>query len=228
MKPQSKGQAIGFVAAGLFEVLINCACALLVVASVWYVVEYGVFAVAVSLVLALYASSLLTLGLLGVAFRIAPKPVEGRPRSKAQRTGIFFCLALSNFQTRSLARLTLIAPFPATHFYRLCGSSIEGMIQHPHFDAIHDPWGLVVGRNVVIGDGAKVFAHVASEAGKILVGRVVIGSSVLIGARAVIAPGVVIGDGARINIGARVSPWSVIGAGEVWDGAPARCIDRKR
>lgn len=88
---------------------------------------------------------------------------------------------------------------------------------------IIDPYGIEIGRNVVIGLGAIISAHTQGR-DDITIGRTVIGDDVLIGGNVSIYHGVRIGRGAVILGGAVVRPNTVIGKNEVWGGIPARRI----
>jgi hypothetical protein len=87
--------------------------------------------------------------------------------------------------------------------------------------ALLDPPLTRVGSNTIIGHDAVVFAHVI-EGSKLELKAVFIGDTVTIGAKAVVMAGVRIGDNAIVSSGAVVTKDTVIGAGEVWGGIPAR------
>ncbi len=85
---------------------------------------------------------------------------------------------------------------------------------------ILDPWGVKIGKNVNIGFGALVTAHL-QEKDFVMVDPVVIEDDVLIGAYAGIGCGVHIKRGAFIEPFAAVKPGMVIGEEEWWGGIPA-------
>jgi acetyltransferase-like isoleucine patch superfamily enzyme len=87
--------------------------------------------------------------------------------------------------------------------------------------ALLDPPLTRIGRNTIIGHDAVIFAHVI-EGERLQLKAVVIGDTVTIGATAVVMAGVRIGDHAIVSAGAVVIKDTVIGAGEVWGGVPAR------
>jgi acetyltransferase-like isoleucine patch superfamily enzyme len=87
--------------------------------------------------------------------------------------------------------------------------------------ALLDPPLTRIGSNTIIGHDAVIFAHVI-EGGKLELKAVHIGDTVTIGAKAVVMAGVRIGDHAIVSSGAVVTKDTVIGAGEVWGGVPAR------
>lgn len=82
---------------------------------------------------------------------------------------------------------------------------------------------VTVGERSIIGRGASVIGH-AITSGRIILGRVRIGSDVTVGVNAVIWPGVEIGDGAIVVAGSVVSMNTCIPANELWGGSPARKI----
>lgn len=86
---------------------------------------------------------------------------------------------------------------------------------------IIDPWGVMIGRNVTIGFGATVTAHV-QERDHVRVEPVIIDDDVVVGAYAGIGCGVHIGRGAVVRPYSMVLPGTVIGRGEYWGGVPAR------
>jgi hypothetical protein len=85
---------------------------------------------------------------------------------------------------------------------------------------ILDPWGVTIGKNVNIGFGALVTAHL-QEKDFVMVDPVVIEDDVLIGAYAGIGCGVHIKRGAFIEPYSAVKPGMVIGEEEWWGGIPA-------
>jgi hypothetical protein len=87
--------------------------------------------------------------------------------------------------------------------------------------ALLDPPLTRIGSNTVIGHDAVIFAHVI-EGARLELKAVIIGNTVTIGAKAVVMPGVQIGDNAIVSTGAVVTKDTLIAAGEVWGGIPAR------
>jgi acetyltransferase-like isoleucine patch superfamily enzyme len=86
---------------------------------------------------------------------------------------------------------------------------------------ITDPYLFEMGKNCLIGESALVFCHIM-EGSKLGLDRVVLGDGVTVGAKAAVMPGVRIGDHAIVSTGAVVRKGTVIAAGEVWGGVPAR------
>jgi acetyltransferase-like isoleucine patch superfamily enzyme len=84
-----------------------------------------------------------------------------------------------------------------------------------------DPPLTRIGSNTIIGHDAVIFAHVI-EGDKLELKAVDIGDTVTIGATAVVMAGVRIGDRAIVSAGAVVTKDTVIAAGEIWGGIPAR------
>lgn len=92
--------------------------------------------------------------------------------------------------------------------------------------ALLDPPLITIGSNTIVGHDAVVFAHVI-EGERLELKRVEIGDGVTIGAHAVIMAGARIGDGAIISVGAVLTKDSVVGAGEIWGGIPARLLKKR-
>ncbi len=92
--------------------------------------------------------------------------------------------------------------------------------------ALLDPPLTTIGSDSIVGHDAVIFAHVI-EGDRLELRPVVIGNRVTIGAHAVIMAGARIGDGAIISVGAVLTKDSVVGAGEVWGGIPARLLRKQ-
>lgn len=86
-----------------------------------------------------------------------------------------------------------------------------------------DPELITIGDGAIIGQDSVITAH-AITAGTIMFRPVKVGCRATIGVNAVIMPGVVVGDAAVVTAGAVVPPETVIPAGEMWGGIPARRI----
>ena len=91
---------------------------------------------------------------------------------------------------------------------------------------LHDPPFVDIGTDSVVGQSALLIPHVI-EGERLAHYPIKIGDHVTVGANAVILSNVVIEDRAIIAVGAVVPKGSRIGAGEVWGGVPARCLERK-
>ena len=90
---------------------------------------------------------------------------------------------------------------------------------------VMDAQFVTVGDDSIIGNSAMLIPHVI-EGDRLAFHPVRIGHRVTIGARAVIMADVTIGDDATVAIQAVVRKGTRIEAGEVWAGAPAKCIRR--
>ncbi len=86
-----------------------------------------------------------------------------------------------------------------------------------------DPTHVRIGRNVGVGHGTTIAAHLVAR-DWIEFAPVVIEDDVLIGGHCVIAGGVRVRPGAVIGIGSYIKPGTVVGANEFWAGVPARKI----
>jgi acetyltransferase-like isoleucine patch superfamily enzyme len=124
------------------------------------------------------------------------------------------------------------APFPAflvqqlgniQPFRWLLGLGIGPRTKTSFFldPTLMDPWALTIGKNVNIGFGTTITAHI-QEHDYVMVDPVVIEDNVMIGAHSAIACGVRIKRGAYVEPFAVVKPGEVIGEGELWAGRPAK------
>lgn len=109
-------------------------------------------------------------------------------------------------------------------FYRGMGARITTTFLAGNGIKIPEPWAISVGRNVVLGDEAILTGHKV-EHNTVTLDRIEIGNDVLIGARSMVFPGVRIGDRAMVGANSVVTRGTVIQAGEVWSGNPARKVD---
>lgn len=144
------------------------------------------------------------------------------PGSRAEfaaNVNILFYLMLFN----SLIR-THFLPLP---LLRLVYLALGARLGHNTYSAgaLLDPPLTIIGSNSIVGHDAVVFAHVI-EGDRLELKPVVIGDGVTIGAHAVIMAGTRIGHGAIISVGAVLTKDSVVGAGEIWGGVPARLLKK--
>lgn len=86
-----------------------------------------------------------------------------------------------------------------------------------------DPDFTEIGRNVTIGWGTSLTAHIHDREG-VTIKKIVVEDDVMIGAEVLIYGGVTIKRGAIVFGGAVVPPFTVIGENEAWGGVPARKI----
>ncbi len=82
---------------------------------------------------------------------------------------------------------------------------------------------------VAIGDGASIgskakFANAEVVGNELIIGTIEVGADAMIGTSAVIGHDVKIGEGAELLDLTAVPAHTVVGAGELWDGSPARKI----
>ena len=108
-------------------------------------------------------------------------------------------------------------------FYRLLGAKIDRTFFFGEDASITDPWGIEVGRNVMIGGYTVITAH-SVEGGTLILAPVKIRDNAIIGGGAMILPGAEIGQGAIVGAKALVTKGMRIPAGEIWAGVPARKI----
>lgn len=86
---------------------------------------------------------------------------------------------------------------------------------------IFDPTFVTIGANTLVGESAMLVPHVI-EGGACAHLRIVIGDNVTIGAHAIVLAGAVIGDDAIVAANSVVAKRTLIQAGEMWGGSPAR------
>lgn len=108
-------------------------------------------------------------------------------------------------------------------FYRSLGARIDSTFFFGWNTKITDPWGIEVGRDVIIGSFVVIISH-AVEGDTVFLERVKIGDRATIGARAFLMPGVEIGAGAIVGACSLVPKNTRIPAGEIWAGVPAKKI----
>ena len=127
---------------------------------------------------------------------------------------------------------------------------LDRRTEHGYFSVCEAAWvddsvlsqgGLVVAGGAVLGNGVTLGRHVhvgqlaslvrctvgdytTVSPGAVICGDVTIGVGVLIGAGAVVSNLCEIGDGATVGAGAVLPPRTVVPAGEVWVGNPARAL----
>jgi len=115
------------------------------------------------------------------------------------------------------------------NFYRLLGSEMgDGMIVIG--GRIEDPHYVTVGTNAIVADGSMLYPHVISNmdsAGNRLlaIGKIDIGANAIVGSRCTIMPSVSIGENAMVASMSYVPMNTVIPAGEIWSGVPAKRTD---
>ncbi len=86
---------------------------------------------------------------------------------------------------------------------------------------IGEPFMVTVGDGAVLGFGSVVAGSVIAD-GKITLGAIRIGAGATVGVYAAAIGGIDMGENAKLIGGSMVIPGSVIPAGEVWRGNPAR------
>lgn len=117
--------------------------------------------------------------------------------------------------------LEFITPTPFNLlFFRLMGMKIgDGtLINTSH---ISDPSLIQMGRRVTLGGSVTIVAHYG-QGGYLVLAPVKIGDKVTLGLRSIVMGGSQIGDGAKVLPNSVVMPKTIIPAGEIWGGVPAR------
>ncbi len=161
-----------------------------------------------------------------------PTPKEGRyrltPGKPPDRQLVWSCFIAT------LTKARYEAPFPAFLVFHVSNLPPMRWLMSAIFgpknkscsvtDALFvDPYGVEVGRNVVVGYGAIIAAHVQGR-DEIIIRKTVIEDDALIGSNAIIYGGCTIKRGAIILGGAILRPNTVVGKYEVWGGLPAKKI----
>lgn len=159
---------------------------------------------------------------------VIPRPKRGIYKLAGELDINLFYSGLSGILTKARYQ----APFPAIliqqmgniqPFRWLLGLRIGPHTQTSFFldPTLMDPWAITIGKNVNIGFGTTITAHL-QEFDYVMVDPVVIEDNVMIGAHSAIACGVHIKRGAFVEPFAVVRPGEVIGEGELWAGRPAK------
>lgn len=158
-------------------------------------------------------------------FRLLPKPDLGEILNTQNAFKNILLVGIGYFAKVTFSRMTLsFIPFPGMLFYKICGSKIHPSVFLSGPDCIADPYLISIGKGSIIGQGAIISGHFQPSASKTVLGRVDIGQNVLIGVNTFILPNVKIGDNARVLAQSVVTPGTIIGPGETWQGVPAQKI----
>ena len=108
-------------------------------------------------------------------------------------------------------------------FYRLMGMKI-GQNCQINTTNISDPCLIEIGNKVTIGGSVSIIGHYG-VGGYLILSPVKIRDGVTIGLRATVMGGVEIGENARILPHSVILPKTIVPAGEVWGGVPAKRIE---
>ncbi|HWU43789.1 MAG TPA: hypothetical protein VN132_10135 [Bdellovibrio sp.] len=119
--------------------------------------------------------------------------------------------------------LEFITPTPfSLYFYQMMGMKIgKGTIINSTW--ISDPSLIEMGKKVTIGGSVTIVAHYG-QGGMLIIAPVKIGDECTIGIKSTIMGGSVIGERAKVLPHSVVMPKTIIPAGELWGGVPARKI----
>lgn len=148
----------------------------------------------------------------------------GRPSPQLIWTTLLGALTKARYQ----------APFPAFLVFHLANLPplcwIVSRIFGPRSESCYvsepeilDPSLVEIGRNVIIGYGTRIVAHI-QEADKVTIKRTIIEDDVLIGGEVSILAGVRLCKGCVIGARSLVLPNTVVGPYEFWAGVPAKKI----
>jgi len=161
-----------------------------------------------------------------------PTPKEGSysvvPGEPLDRQLIWSCLIAT------LTKARYEAPFPAFFAFHLSNLPpmcwLMGRVFGPRSKSCHisdvlflDPYGVDVGRNVLLGYGSIIAAHIQNR-GEVEIRRTVIEDDAIVGGNAVVYGGCTIKRGGIVLGGAILLPNTTVGEYEVWGGVPAKKI----
>jgi serine acetyltransferase len=119
--------------------------------------------------------------------------------------------------------LEFVTPTPFNIlFYKMMGMRI-GRGTAINTTYISDPSLIELGEKVTLGGSVTLIGHYG-QGGYLVLAPTKIGHRVTIGLKATIMGGVVIGDDAKVLPNSVVLPKTVIPAGEIWGGVPAKKI----
>ena len=111
-------------------------------------------------------------------------------------------------------------------FHRLMGMKVGKRVQI-NTSVIGDSNLIEIGDDTVIGGDVTLIGH-SAERGNLVTARVKIGANVTVGLMAIVMPGVVVGDRAVIAANAFLAKGTVVGAGEIWGGIPAKKLGERK
>ncbi|MBI2375261.1 MAG: hypothetical protein HYV07_14800 [Deltaproteobacteria bacterium] len=162
--------------------------------------------------IALLATHVLVIAVLRV---FVPPPPEGA--HLVRPSGGYLRWLASSALTEVALHPLVRAPFWSFHFgrwiyLRALGAQLEPGITIPANLSIRDPGLLVVESGAQLEPGVLI-EPVFHAAGRLIVGRVVIGGGSLVGAHAVLLAGSAIGEDARVGVGAFIGRGSKVGVG---------------
>lgn len=156
------------------------------------------------------------------------------------REGVY---STKGFPDRQLVWITLLGvltkaryqvPFPGFLVFHLANLPplcwLVSRIFGPKSQSCHatepeilDPSLVEIGRNVIIGYGTRIVAHI-QEADKVTIQKTIIEDDVLVGGEVSILAGVQLRKGCVIGARSLLLPGTVVGPHEFWAGVPAKRI----
>jgi carbonic anhydrase/acetyltransferase-like protein (isoleucine patch superfamily) len=176
------------------------------------------------ILLGLYIYPLTILFLSAIITRLLPKPRLGKIETQKDALKYQTLIALNTFVRRTPARWLLIFPFPGYLFYKISGTKIDSSALITSPDSLQDVYLVSIGKNSLLGWGCLVLGHYSGDGSTTFLGEVKIGNNVLIGEGATVWANVRIGDRAIVQNKSVVMPDTIIPPDEIWGGVPARKI----
>jgi len=173
----------------------------------------------------LFVSFVLYVTITGLLKRMLPPVAEGTFRletGKRATTIWMLHYGINNYlRVFGFQRLVQSNPLLRRLYFSLYGAKIDRCAKISYETDLLDPSLVEICEGTKIGAYTTIAGHYSDETSFIL-GRVRIARNVLVGGETLIGPGVTIGEGAIIEARSGILPNTVIPAGEVWGGSPAR------
>lgn len=114
---------------------------------------------------------------------------------------------------------------PWLNFYYRCLGAKVAKDAHLETTFVGVPDLLEIGAGAAVGHDASLLGYTV-ESGELILGPVRIGARAEIGSKCLLSPDTRVGDGAGLADGTLLTPGQSVPPGDLWEGAPARCVGR--